>query len=513
LSLPSGEGSAYAVRRYVLHAEIAAGSVATVHLGTLLGAGDFAHTVAIKKLRAQFAKDGDLVSMLLAGARLAARVRHSNVVPTLDVVTGGELLVVMEYVPGESLATLLRTLCGRDAQAPLTVVSGVVVGMLRGLHAVHEARGDRGEASDAPASSDQAAAPHDLLVGVDGVARLIDLGVGRTGDRAETRAVTGDLFAATVMLWEALAGRPLPPRTSPEAFDPPSRYRPEVPAEIDALVAKGLARAPAARFATANEMALALEAAVTPATQSQIGRWVESLAAPALEERQRLVAAIENPPAPAASDSTSDSASDSTSDSTSAGEPAEPAAPTPTVEEVARAESARASTLPPPPDDKQGVVTRRERASVHPFETRRGLGPPSDAKPALDATARRPSSTDWSLPRRSRATVVAIGLAAVALVAVVAGRGLLPGTRTAAPAAGPEASHEEAVRPPADAVPSPAPSADAPAQQAAATSDEIAPAPASSLSRPVTPRLPKARRSLKAARDEATPRTTRDDVL
>jgi serine/threonine-protein kinase len=92
--------------------------MATVHLGRLLGPVGFSRTVAIKRLHAQFASDPEFVSMFLDEARLAARIRHPNVVPTLDVVaTGGELFLVMEYVPGESIARLARTL--RETQQML----------------------------------------------------------------------------------------------------------------------------------------------------------------------------------------------------------------------------------------------------------------------------------------------------------------------------------------------------------------------------------------------------------
>src|SRR5947209_13778125 len=97
------------VGRYALHGEIAAGGMATVHYGRLLGQAGFARTVAIKRLHAQFAKDPDFVAMFLDEARIAGRIRHPNVVPTLDVVVqNGELLVVMEYVHGDSLARLVR---------------------------------------------------------------------------------------------------------------------------------------------------------------------------------------------------------------------------------------------------------------------------------------------------------------------------------------------------------------------------------------------------------------------
>src|SRR5580692_8254178 len=95
------------VGRYAIFGEIASGGMATVHIGRLVGPRGFARTVAIKRLHAQFAKDPDFVAMFLDEAHLAARIRHPNVVPTLDVVsTEGRLLLVMEYVAGESLARL-----------------------------------------------------------------------------------------------------------------------------------------------------------------------------------------------------------------------------------------------------------------------------------------------------------------------------------------------------------------------------------------------------------------------
>src|ERR1700680_1618077 len=91
------------VGRYVLHGEIASGGMATVHFGRLQGAAGFARSVAIKRLHPQYAKDPDFVAMFLDEARLAARIAHPNVVPTLDIVSQGEeLLLIMEYVRGAS---------------------------------------------------------------------------------------------------------------------------------------------------------------------------------------------------------------------------------------------------------------------------------------------------------------------------------------------------------------------------------------------------------------------------
>src|SRR5690242_19111788 len=78
--------------RYALYDEIAHGGLPTVRLGRLLGRVGFSRTVAINRLHAPYAKDPDFVSMYLDEARLDARIRHPNVVPTLDVVAlEGEL--------------------------------------------------------------------------------------------------------------------------------------------------------------------------------------------------------------------------------------------------------------------------------------------------------------------------------------------------------------------------------------------------------------------------------------
>src|ERR1700749_1953185 len=134
------------VGRYALHAEIAAGGMATVHIGRLLGPVGFARTGAIKKMHPPLAKEPDFGGMFLDEARLAARIRPPNVVSTLDVVaTEGELFVVMEYVPGESLARLLRVVRTNKEIVPVPIAAAIMVGVLHGLHAAHEARDERGQ--------------------------------------------------------------------------------------------------------------------------------------------------------------------------------------------------------------------------------------------------------------------------------------------------------------------------------------------------------------------------------
>src|SRR6185369_15297203 len=111
------------VGRYALYDTIGSGGMASVHLGLLLGPVGFTRVVAIKRLHAQFASDPEFVSMFLDEARLAARVRHPNVVQTLDVVaSAGGLFVVMELVQGETLARLLRAAAARNEKVPSKIV-------------------------------------------------------------------------------------------------------------------------------------------------------------------------------------------------------------------------------------------------------------------------------------------------------------------------------------------------------------------------------------------------------
>ncbi len=310
------------VGRYVVHDRIAAGGMATVHLGRLLGAAGFSRTVAIKRLHDGYAKDPEFVAMLLDEARLAATIRHPNVVPTLDVVAeGGELLVVMEYVEGDSLAHLAKVVLHRGQRIPPAFAAAIVAQALHGLHAAHEARDRNGEPLGIVHRD---VSPQNILVGADGVARVLDFGIAKAASRAtstEDGQLKGktaymapeqlqhgsvdrrtDIFAAAVCLWELLASRRLFAADSPQEtmarvltadIDRPSKHGVDVSPALDAAVMRGLARDPERRFATAEEMAHALEDAVRIPRPKEIGGWVSEVGAATLTARAELVQVVE----------------------------------------------------------------------------------------------------------------------------------------------------------------------------------------------------------------------------
>src|SRR5690606_4911354 len=176
--------------RYAIYDKIGAGGMASVHLGKVLGSFGFSSTVAIKRLYPQMADDPQFVAMFFDEARLASRVQHPNVVRTLDVFAeAGELCLVMEYVEGESTSRLFRM--ARDAQKPIPIpiVVAIVTGVLHGLHAAHQATDAHGELLRLVHRD---VSPHNIIVGTDGVARVIDFGVAKATGRS-TVSTSGQL--------------------------------------------------------------------------------------------------------------------------------------------------------------------------------------------------------------------------------------------------------------------------------------------------------------------------------
>lgn len=304
---PPAPDSPRSLGRYVIAGPIAVGGMASVHFGRLEGPSGFKRPVAIKRMLAA-PGDTEARTMLLDEARLASRIQHGNVVQTLDVIEEGrELFIVLEYVHGESFEQLQQRARAKEQPCPPRIVGAVLAGALRGLHAAHEVKGDDGQLLDLVHRD---FSPHNVLVGADGVSRVLDFGVARARGRMQgTRdgqlkgklaylspeqvhgeaSRQSDVFAAGIVLWEALSGARL--------FDAPSEAEVlskvllcRVPSLDDALapwqpiVDRALQREPSERFVTALEMAVALEQAGV-ASNDEVAAWVDSLAREAIEGR------------------------------------------------------------------------------------------------------------------------------------------------------------------------------------------------------------------------------------
>jgi len=276
--------------RYEILGTIATGGMATVHLGRALGAGGFERLVAIKTMHPHLAAEEEFVAMFLDEARLAARIRHPNVVATLDVQQDDQgLFLVMEYVEGPSVSRLLRALQKKDLRLPLDMTLRIFSESLAGLHAAHELTGPDGEPLQL---IHRDVSPHNILVGTDGIAKITDFGVARATSRlatTRTGAAKGkinymppeqarsqgldrraDIYSAGVVLWEMLTRERLVRGDSEmELLEqiiraerrPPHEVFAEVPVEISAVCMRAIERDRDNRFPTAAAFSEALEKA------------------------------------------------------------------------------------------------------------------------------------------------------------------------------------------------------------------------------------------------------------
>lgn len=310
------------VDRYLVFDEIGVGGMASVHIGMLTGAVGFRRIVALKQLHSRFIHDPDFVAQFINEARLAARIHHANVVQTLDVVwTGTQLLLVLEYVDGDTLNRVLRSAFERRQQVPIEVACSIATGLLHGLHAAHEVRDEEGAPLDI---IHRDVSPQNILIARDGVARVLDFGVakalaqspntqsgllkGKFGYMAPEQIMRGqvdrraDVFAAGVVLWETLTCRRLfqasknieqaMSRVVSAEIPPPSAFRPTIPRALDAIVLKAMDRDAERRFQSAEELAVALEEGVAVASPHLVKTWFGPLASPELVQRAELIRVI-----------------------------------------------------------------------------------------------------------------------------------------------------------------------------------------------------------------------------
>jgi serine/threonine-protein kinase len=282
-----------------IHERFAAGGMAAVHFGWSTSTRT---VVAVKCLYPHLRGDATLTNTLVRDVRAAMALRHPNVVPVLGVVVGGEdLLVGMEYVPGASLAEILGA-CGSRGLAP-RYATAIVASALRGLHAAHAA-----------GLVHRCLSPEKILVGDEGVTRVLGFGLGGaearfrgtyepivrwklahvapeqlTGETADARS---DVYSVSAILWEALTGRslfqaPTIDATLHRILSEPAPRLGAIPAVLEAIVLRGLARNPDARWSDAREMALALEGACPIESPREVAQHVRSLRVRASAARRR----------------------------------------------------------------------------------------------------------------------------------------------------------------------------------------------------------------------------------
>jgi serine/threonine protein kinase len=271
--------------RYELITQIGQGGMAEVQLALQRGPAGFEKLVVVKLVHANLATQKDFVEMLLDEARVAALVKHPNVVDIYDLgEADGRYFIAMEYLEGEPLLAVLRA--GREGKRldPLSTAR-LISDTGEGLDAAHELRTMAGDPLEL--------VHHDVSLGnivvlYNGQVKLVDFGVAKATQSAVSRTrVQGkfsymapeklrgsagdrrsDIWSLGCVLWEALTLKRLfkggndsdtMKQVLEAAIPLPSKINADVLADFDPIVMKALARDPAQRYATAKEMAADLE--------------------------------------------------------------------------------------------------------------------------------------------------------------------------------------------------------------------------------------------------------------
>jgi serine/threonine-protein kinase len=308
--------------RYEVLARLASGGMAGVYVARALGVAGFERLFAIKVLHPHLAHEEEFITMFLDEARLAARIRHPNVVPTIDIsdTQDAGYFLVMDYIEGDHLGALLQAAYKRGERLPSPVTLRVVVDALDGLAAAHELTDETGRRINLVHRD---VSPHNIMVSTDGIARLTDFGVAKAEVRLSTtqegqfkgklaymapeHASNGeadqrsDLFSMGIILWECLTGRRLfraenhaatLNKICIEPIPMPSSVDPEL-APFDHVLEKALARDPNDRFQSAEEFAMAIEAAAATlgglANQRAVAKLVQDYAAEKIARDMELV--------------------------------------------------------------------------------------------------------------------------------------------------------------------------------------------------------------------------------
>jgi eukaryotic-like serine/threonine-protein kinase len=323
VSAASSTASAFPERvgKYELLLPLGTGGTATVYLARTRGVAGFEREVALKLVHAHLRADEESRMHLLEEARLAARIRHPNVVPVTEVDADSiGVFLVMDYVEGEALSGLVRLLRDQNHRLPPRLIARIMNDSLAGLHAAHELRDPQGTFIGLVHRD---FSPQNILVGIEGVARLADFGVAKAASRTvrtKTGLVKGkvaymspeqarghkvdrrcDVWAAGVVVWELITGRKLYDHEDDVATllsvvteEPPrlASVMQGVPPALDEAVAYALTSDVNNRCPSAEAFRCLLESAWDEcggmATTAELGAFVRQTVGHKLAERRAL---------------------------------------------------------------------------------------------------------------------------------------------------------------------------------------------------------------------------------
>jgi serine/threonine protein kinase len=308
------------IGKFDVISEIGTGGMASVYLARSTGMGGFNRLVAIKVMHPHLSQEDSFVEMFLDEARVAATIQHPNVASILDVgIEDGLIFLVMDYVEGDSFSNVEKMAVNLRRRIPLGITLRVCLDALAGLHCAHELTDHAGRPLRI---IHRDVSPQNIVVGVDGVARIVDFGIAKAESRitnTQVGLIKGklnfmapeqirgasldrrvDVFGMGVTLWEAVTLRRL--YAGENEFETARKilsgeypslldYDAKLPPVLDAICHKALHPDPDLRFLSAAEFAECIEQELGNhvAAPREVAGFIAGVASQKLEKERRAV--------------------------------------------------------------------------------------------------------------------------------------------------------------------------------------------------------------------------------
>jgi serine/threonine protein kinase len=274
--------------KYQLLKRLAMGGMAQIYLARRKGAEASEELVVVKRILPHLAENVEFIRMFLDEAKIAARLAHPNIVTIHDLgAQDDSFFLAMEYIHGEDVRRMWKRAAAQGLEIPVPLACRVVIDACAGLDYAHKKTDLNGKPLGIVHRD---VSPQNILVSFDGVVKVVDFGIAKAADQATvTRSgvlkgkysymspeqaagkrvdCRSDVFALGVVLYELITGTRLFKRSSDMQtlaavaecqVTPPSQVNARVPADLDPIVMKALAKEPDARYAEAVQLQVAIE--------------------------------------------------------------------------------------------------------------------------------------------------------------------------------------------------------------------------------------------------------------
>ena len=307
--------------KYTLLRRLGHGGMAEVFLAKQMSEGGFEKLVVLKRILPHLASGPEFVTMFLDEARIAADLRHPNIVTIADVGRVNDtLFMVMEFLHGQDIRKVQRKVAAFAQMIPFAHACQMAIDAAAGLHYAHTKHDLKGRDLQIVHRD---VSPQNIIVTFEGSTKIVDFGIAKAaGQNTHTSAgvlkgkytymspeqaqgevvdARTDQFALGIVLWELLTMRRLFKRDTEGltleaiidgAIPRPKRFREDCPAAIEDIVMTALQKDRSRRFRDCEALAFALEDALAKEaivhSKSRLAQYMRRLFADQLAEEASL---------------------------------------------------------------------------------------------------------------------------------------------------------------------------------------------------------------------------------